>query len=71
MTYYDHATAMAYKLDAWSDERTPRNFELELLDRERCASIAESNSGITRWSTFRQYLAFLRSSKLSTSRSST
>ena len=71
MTYYDHATAMACKLDVWSEERTPRNFELELLDRERSAAIAESKTDTTWRSIFRQYLAFIRSPKLSTSRPST
>lgn len=38
MTYYDHATAMACKLDQWSEQRSLRNFELEALDREQCMS---------------------------------
>jgi hypothetical protein len=29
MTYYDHATYMAFKLDKWAEERTLRNYELE------------------------------------------
>ena len=35
MTHYDHATAMAYKLDRWSEEPDPRNYELERLAHER------------------------------------
>lgn len=35
MTHYDHATAMAFKLDCWSEERAPRNFELEALDSQQ------------------------------------
>lgn len=37
MSYYDHATAMAFKLDRWADERILRNFELEALDCEQRA----------------------------------
>jgi hypothetical protein len=29
MTYYEHATAMAFKLDRWAEGRKLRNFELE------------------------------------------
>ena len=31
MSYYDHATAMAFKLDRWGEERPLRNYELEAL----------------------------------------
>lgn len=31
MTYYDHATAMAFKLDRWREERPLGNVELEVL----------------------------------------
>lgn len=39
MSYYDHATAMAYKLGQWREERTPRNFELEALACEERAAV--------------------------------
>lgn len=35
MTYYDHATAMAFKLGRWEEERAARNFELEALASEQ------------------------------------
>ena len=31
MSYYDHATAMAFKLDRWGEERPLRHYELEAL----------------------------------------
>ncbi len=31
MTYYDHATYMAFKLDRWAEERTLRNYEVEAM----------------------------------------
>ena len=31
MSYYDHATAMAFKLDRWGEERSLRHYELEAL----------------------------------------
>lgn len=31
MSYYDHATAMALKLDRWGDDRPLRNYEREAL----------------------------------------
>lgn len=39
MSYYDHATAMAYKLGQWREERAPRNFELEALACEKRAAV--------------------------------
>lgn len=38
MTYYENATAMAFKLDRWSEERPLRNFELEALECEERTS---------------------------------
>ena len=38
MTYYDHATAMAFRLDQRVEERIPRNYELELLPAEKIQS---------------------------------
>lgn len=38
MTYYDHATAIACKLDRWSEERWPQSFERELIARDRRSS---------------------------------
>jgi len=35
MTYYDHATAMAFELDRWSKEQIPRSFEREANAREQ------------------------------------
>jgi len=35
MTYYDHATAMAYKLDRWQDEPVPQDCEREMISRAR------------------------------------
>lgn len=35
MTYYDHATAMTFKLDRWREERVPRNYELEAVASEQ------------------------------------
>ena len=41
MTHYDHATAMAFKLDKWGEARTLRNFELEALAcAQRTSAIA-------------------------------
>jgi len=42
MTYYDHATAIAYKLDRWSEERAPRNYELERIARQCNSSVVSS-----------------------------
>jgi len=39
MTHYDHATAMAYKLDRWSETRAPRNYELEIQAHENRAPL--------------------------------
>jgi len=33
MTYYDHATAMAFELDRWSTGRIPRSLEREAIAR--------------------------------------
>jgi len=38
MTYYDNATAIAYKLDRWSKESAPRNFAIEQIAREHSTS---------------------------------
>ena len=46
MTYYDHATYMAFKLDRWAKERTLRNYEVEAMhcnDKIRAGS-KDSNS---------------------------
>lgn len=50
MSYYDHATAMAFKLDRWADERILRNFELEALACEQRASrlVAKKQSFFSR-----------------------
>ena len=37
MTYYDHATAMAYGLDQWSETPTPGDIEQEWVALERRA----------------------------------
>ena len=42
MTYYDHATAMAYGLDRWSESPTPGDIEQEWKARERRALIRPS-----------------------------
>lgn len=35
MTYYEHATAMSFKLDRWSEDRPLKNYELEALACQR------------------------------------
>jgi len=35
MTYYDHATAMAFELDRWSKERIPGSAEREATIRKQ------------------------------------
>ena len=35
MSYYDHATAMAYQLKPWDKERVLRNYEVEALASEQ------------------------------------
>jgi len=42
MTYYDHATAMAFKLGNWEQARVVRNFELEALACEQRMTSVES-----------------------------
>lgn len=57
MTYYDHATAMAFKLDRWSDERILRNYEREAL---ACEELTSANSAKKR-SLFRRCISVFHS----------
>ncbi len=56
MTYYDHAAAIAYKLDQWGEPREPRNFELEQIARERRTSTITAQKRTI----LRRYLALFR-----------
>lgn len=60
MTYYDHATAMAYKLDQWSEERSLRNYELEALACEQC----RSEFWTKKQSLYRAFVSVFRSRKI-------
>lgn len=44
MTHYDHATAMAFKLDRWSDDRSLKNYELEALACQQCTTVEWAKS---------------------------
>lgn len=57
MTYYDHATAMAFKLDRWSDERILRNYEREA---QACEQFASANS-VKELSLFSRCISVFRS----------
>lgn len=59
MTYYDHATAMAFKLDRWGEEQKPRNYELEILASEQHA-VASAHKKLT---FFQRCLAAFKSSR--------
>lgn len=43
MSYYDHATALAFKLGKWSEPKPLRNFELEALARAQDLSAPPVN----------------------------
>lgn len=53
MTYYDHGTALALKLDRWGEGRSPRNYELEAAIADERAAL---NSKVKRESVFSQLM---------------
>lgn len=58
MTYYDNATAIAFKVGRWEDKRVLRNFELEALASERRSSARS----ITNESMTKRWLRYIRPS---------
>jgi hypothetical protein len=59
MTHYDHATAMAFKLDRWADGRKLRNFELEA----QAAELQASAIFVKKPSIFRRCISVIRKRK--------